>query len=45
MLVVYPSGYWEVIPLECLTDCVEPQGPVDCALIGLPLKVCPSLGL
>ena len=39
MLVVYPSGYREVIPLERLANLVESQGLVKVALKGLSLEV------
>ena len=45
MLVVYPSRQREVIPFECLTDLVEPQGLVKVTLNGLPFEVSLGLGL
>lgn len=45
MLVVNPSGYREVIPLECFAYCVEPQGLVEVPFNGLISEVRVRLGL
>jgi hypothetical protein len=45
MLIVNPSGYWEVVPLQSLADLIEPQRFMKVPLKGLASEVSVGLGL